>query len=105
MEKCALSVVPLRLGSGTRLKIVEAMSMGIPVVSTSKGAEGLEIDNGKDIVIADDAAEFSEKLAALLLNQKLLKEIARRGRALVQEKYSWRVLSDRLHLELMRLAI
>jgi glycosyltransferase involved in cell wall biosynthesis len=104
MERCALSVVPLRLGGGTRLKIVEAMSMGIPVVSTSKGAEGLEVEDGQNIIIADDAGEFSKKLIKLLMNSEKLIELAREGRSLVERKYGWSVLIDKLQVELERLA-
>jgi polysaccharide biosynthesis protein PslH len=59
-------VVPLRVGGGTRLKIYEAMAMGRAVVSTSVGAEGLDVCDGKDIVLADDPSSFSEAVVTML---------------------------------------
>jgi glycosyltransferase involved in cell wall biosynthesis len=86
---CRASVVPLRLGSGTRLKIVEAMSMGIPVVSTGKGAEGLDVTDGLDIMLADKPEEFALKLAALLKDDSIALRIGLKGRELVENRYSW----------------
>jgi polysaccharide biosynthesis protein PslH len=67
----AAVVVPLRIGGGTRLKIFEAMAMGKAVVSTSIGAEGLEVKNGRDLVLADDAASFARAVALLLRDSTL----------------------------------
>jgi glycosyltransferase involved in cell wall biosynthesis len=103
MNKCAVSIAPLRLGGGTRLKIVEAMSMGIPVVSTSKGAEGIDAENGRDILVADESIEFAEKLIELLMSRDKLTELAANGRRLIEAKYSWKVLTDKLQSELRRL--
>lgn len=68
LREAAVVVVPLRVGGGTRLKIYEAMAMGRAVVSTTVGAEGLDVRPGEDIVLADDAAKFSESVTTLLLN-------------------------------------
>lgn len=87
--RCRAAVVPLRLGSGTRLKIVEAMSMGIPVVSTSKGAEGLDVTDGFDIMLADRPDEFARKLTAILRDDSLASRIGSKGRELVEGRYSW----------------
>lgn len=84
-----VSVVPLRRGGGTRLKVLEAMALGTPVVSTSKGAEGLEVTPGHDILIADEPAEFAESVVELLGNPDLRAHLAVNGRRLVQEKYDW----------------
>ena len=64
-------VVPIRQGGGTRLKILEAMALGTPVVSTSKGAEGLEVTPGHDILIADEPAEFADQVIRLLRDAAL----------------------------------
>jgi glycosyltransferase involved in cell wall biosynthesis len=66
LRKAAVVVVPLRVGGGTRLKIYEAMAMGRAVVSTSVGAEGLDVCDGKDIVLADDPSSFSEAVVTML---------------------------------------
>lgn len=88
--RCRAAIVPLRLGSGTRLKIVEAMSMGIPVVSTGKGAEGLTVTDGEEILLADEADAFADKVASLLTDDRLAENIGRGGRRLVERRYSWR---------------
>jgi glycosyltransferase involved in cell wall biosynthesis len=87
-DKATVFFVPLRLGSGTRLKIVEAMAMGLPVVSTSVGAEGLDIAHGENILIADDADSFSDYILALLSDPDLRARIAAGGQQLAQ-RYDW----------------
>ena len=61
IDEAAVMVVPIRIGSGTRLKILDAMAMGKAIVSTSVGCEGLNVNDGKDIVIADDPEDFADK--------------------------------------------
>jgi glycosyltransferase involved in cell wall biosynthesis len=90
------SVVPLRVGSGTRIKILEAMALGTPVISTSKGAEGLEVTHRKDILLADTPEEFAQTVLKLLEDENLRTELARHGRQLVEEKYSSKVLARRI---------
>jgi polysaccharide biosynthesis protein PslH len=82
-------VVPLRIGGGSRLKILQAMALGTPVVSTSKGAEGLDVTNERDILIADEPAAFANQTLRLLQDPDLRTRLARNGRALVEAKYSW----------------
>lgn len=84
-----VSIAPLLSGGGTRLKILEAMALGAPVVSTSKGAEGLEAVPSEDFLIADSAAEFAGQIIQLLGNRALHDQIAARGRKLVKQKYDW----------------
>ncbi|MET0500644.1 MAG: glycosyltransferase [Candidatus Binatia bacterium] len=84
-------VVPLRSGGGTRHKIPQAMAMARPVISTSVGAEGLEITPGTDILIADDAERFAEQIDALAKSPETANRIGKAGRRLVMEKYDWRV--------------
>ncbi|MEA3377708.1 MAG: glycosyltransferase [Chloroflexota bacterium] len=91
-ERATVFIVPLRLGGGTRLKIIEAMAMGLPVVSTSIGAEGLGISSGENILIADDAASFTERVLQLLSDPELRARIAERGRRLA-EHYDWKKLT------------
>jgi glycosyltransferase involved in cell wall biosynthesis len=89
-------VVPLRHGAGTRLKILEAMALGTPVVATSKGAEGLAVTPGEDILIADDPADFAARVVALLGSPALRDRIRRSGRRLVRERYDWDVIGRRV---------
>jgi polysaccharide biosynthesis protein PslH len=82
-------VVPLRSGGGTRLKILEAMAMARPVVSTCLGAEGLEITDGMNILLADTPEEFAEHVFALLADPQVGRRLGSMGRNLVEAKYSW----------------
>jgi polysaccharide biosynthesis protein PslH len=82
-------IVPLRIGSGTRLKIFEAMAMGKAVVSTTIGAEGLPVRSGREIVLADSADEFADAVVALLRDSARRRELGRAARELVEQKYSW----------------
>jgi glycosyltransferase involved in cell wall biosynthesis len=91
-EQATVFMTPLRLGGGTRLKIVEAMAMGLPVVSTTVGAEGLDIHPGEDILIADDAASFAGSVVQLLSEPALRNHIVERGQ-LLASRYDWRTLT------------
>jgi glycosyltransferase involved in cell wall biosynthesis len=91
-----ISVVPLRRGGGTRLKILESLSIGTPVVSTSKGAEGLDLIPGKEILIADDPEDFAEQVLQLLSNPELREELSQNGRRAVEERYDWNMVSNSL---------
>ena len=82
-------IVPLRVGGGTRLKILEAMAMGRPVVSTSLGAEGLAVANGRDILIADGAPAFADAVARVLDDERISLSLALAGRRLVEREYDW----------------
>jgi glycosyltransferase involved in cell wall biosynthesis len=82
-------VVPLRTGGGTRLKILEAMAVGTPVISTEKGAEGLAVTPGEDILIADTAADFAAQTVRLLGDPELRRRLAQNGRRLVEARYNW----------------
>jgi len=94
----AVVVVPLRVGSGTRLKILEAMAMGRPIVSTSLGAEGLDIRPGHDLEIADDAASFAAATVALLRDPDRCVRLGTHARRTVIQRYSWSVVAERLDL-------
>ncbi len=91
-ERATVLVVPLRLGGGTRLKITEAMAMGLPVVSTTVGAEGLDISPGKDILVADDASSFTKHVLQLLSEKALRDRIAEGGQRLAR-RYDWGALT------------
>lgn len=86
----SLYVVPLRIGSGTRLKIFEAMAMGKAVVSTTIGAEGLPVTHGENIILSDEPAEFARHVIELLGNGSLRNQIGSAARTLVEKHYSWK---------------
>ena len=85
-------VVPLLSGSGTRLKILDAMSMQIPIVSTSIGAEGLETVSGINILIADEPQHFAESVLNLMESKTLQEKLKSNAYSLVSERYSWRTI-------------
>jgi glycosyltransferase involved in cell wall biosynthesis len=85
----ALSIVPLRIGGGTRLKIYEAMAAGIPVVSTAVGAEGLAVQDGQTIALADSPALFAERCLELLDSQDRSARMSSAARAAVADRFSW----------------
>jgi len=84
-----VSVVPILEGGGTRLKILEALALSTPVVSTSKGAEGLDVQNEQHLLIAENPQDFADSIIRLLKDPELHKQLGENGRRLVQEKYDW----------------
>lgn len=99
-EQAAVSIVPLLSGSGTRLKILEAMSKGVPIVSTSVGAEGINYIDGKDILIADDINGFAQKVISLLKNQEKRLQMQQNARELVIKHYDWNKIGKDLAYDL-----
>ena len=89
VERALAFVVPLRSGGGTRLKILQAMALGCPVVSTALGAEGLDVVEGENILFAETAAAFVAQVGKLTEQPRLRQRLVERGRALVVEKYDW----------------
>jgi glycosyltransferase involved in cell wall biosynthesis len=96
LAKSGVMVVPLRIGGGSRLKILEALATGLPVVSTSVGAEGLELVAGRHYVAADDSEALARKLLACLRDPAPARAMAEQGRQRVLERYDWDHLADRL---------
>jgi len=96
VEQSKIFVVPLRIGGGTRLKILEAMSMEKAIVSTSIGAEGIAYTAGKNIILADQPQEFAQKVISLLNDDKKRQLLGDAGRTLVLEKYDWNIIGDQL---------
>ncbi len=89
VQRGAVYIVPLRVGSGTRLKIFEAMAMGKAVVSTSIGAEGLPVLSGRDVLIADEPEAFAGAVVGLLQDRVRRDELGRAARQFVAQKYGW----------------
>jgi sugar transferase (PEP-CTERM/EpsH1 system associated) len=96
VERAAVYVVPLRIGGGSRLKILEALAMGRAVVSSTVGAEGLDVVHDQHVVLADDPRSFAQSVLHLLDNPERCRELASEGRRLVQRCYGWDALAERL---------
>ncbi len=91
-----LYIIPLRMGGGTRFKLLEAMAAGTPVVSTTVGAEGVPARHEREILLADDPAGFAAAVLKLLDDRPLREQLAAAGRKLVAEQYDWRAVVPRL---------
>jgi glycosyltransferase involved in cell wall biosynthesis len=95
--KAAVAIVPLLSGSGTRLKILEAMGRGVPVISTSKGAEGIGYTAGQNVLIADDKVAFAEAVLQLLSDRTLARSLVSKAYMLVKEYYDWDIIGNKLY--------
>ncbi len=96
VAQSSVCVVPLLTGGGTRIKILEAMALGTPVVATSKGAEGLDASPGRDLLIADSPAQFADHVLRLLNDPGLRRRLSENGRRLVQTHYNWATIGQGL---------
>ena len=92
-QQALVSVVPLTSGGGTRLKILESMALGTPVVSTRIGCEGLDVVQGHHLLIADDMKEIVQYVEKLLTDPVLWTHLAENGRKLVEDRYNWNTIS------------
>lgn len=95
--KATVFICPIIDGGGTRLKILDALAMGKAIVSTTIGAEGLEVRHGEHLLIADDPQDFAMNVLRLLDDSALRQRLAAHGRALAEAKYSWHAVGK--HLE------
>jgi len=103
IKACDVCVAPIFSGSGTRLKILEYMAASKPVVSTTKGAEGISVKNGENIIIANSANRFAEKIIFLLRNPGYAEKIGYEGMKMVRANYSWQKIMEDFNRELLRL--
>jgi polysaccharide biosynthesis protein PslH len=85
----AAYVIPLRMGGGTRLKLLEAMSMAAPIVSTTLGAEGFPITHGRELWLADDPTSFARSIVDLIQHPERGQALGRAARSFVVERYDW----------------
>lgn len=92
----AVYVAPMRIGGGTRLKLLEAMAMERAIVATRLGAEGYEVRDGEELLLADDAASFARAVVALLRDPARRAALGRAARRFVESRYDWRVLAPRI---------
>jgi glycosyltransferase involved in cell wall biosynthesis len=102
-RRCALAVAPVRIGGGTRIKILHAMAMGLPVVSTTLGCEGLAVRDGLHLIVRDGPRAFADAVVALMGDPARAERLARSARALVEERYDWQPILKRMEDELISL--
>ena len=95
-RESSISIVPLRMGSGTRLKILEAMAFGTPVVSTSQGIEGIPCQPGVEVQVADDPSEFARSTGNLLSDRVLFDAQRLVAREEVETWYDWQSIGWKL---------
>lgn len=98
LARARLAVVPLLAGSGTRLKILEAWAAGLPVVSTTLGAEGLPVRHGEQLLLADGAAEFAAAVSRVLEDTVLRRHLGLSGRLLLEKEFTWPAAWKKLDL-------
>jgi glycosyltransferase involved in cell wall biosynthesis len=96
LDRAGLLIVPLRIGGGSRLKILEAAANGLPVISTEIGAEGIEMEPGRHYIQANSAEEFKAAILENVRNQSYLERLALSARRLVESQYDWSILSHKL---------
>jgi len=98
LAQSRVAVVPLLSGSGTRLKILEAWAAGVPVVSTTLGAEGLPVLDGENVLVADSAESFAGAVTRLLACTDLRHRIGDAGRLLQEKEFTWETAWKKLDL-------
>ena len=94
LARGSICIVPLRIGGGTRLKIFEAMAMGKATISTSIGAEGLPVQSGENILLADTPKDFADRVISLLRDANQRRKLGTAARTLVEESYSWPKIAE-----------
>jgi glycosyltransferase involved in cell wall biosynthesis len=100
-KTCGLTIVPLRFGGGTRIKILHSMAMGLPVVSTSIGCEGLSITDGTHILVRDTPRGFAEGILQIFSDQEVAERLRHNGRILVERRYDWCHILKLLEAEML----
>jgi glycosyltransferase involved in cell wall biosynthesis len=83
-------IVPLRMGGGTRLKLLEALSLQAPIVSTTLGAEGFAVTSREQLLLADDAASFAQSIVELIEDRARAQSLGAAGRLFAVQHYDWR---------------
>ena len=96
LRRSGVMAVPLRIGGGSRLKILEALASGLPVVSTRVGAEGLQLEDGRDLTVVERPEDMAAALVDCIRAPDEARRMAEHGRRVVRERYDWDVLADRL---------
>ena len=102
LARSSAFVVPLRIGGGSRIKILEALAAGKAVVSTRIGAEGLQLCSGEHLLLADRPDDFADRVIELLTQPELRQRLGANGRRLVSDRYTWNQMADRLEQAWLR---
>jgi polysaccharide biosynthesis protein PslH len=97
VQRASVFIAPIRIGSGTKIKVLNAMAQAKPVVATTTAAEGIDVTPEENILIADDPGEFAEKVVYLLKHEKIAREIGTRARELIEKNYSWDIITENIH--------
>ncbi len=97
VEEAAVYIAPIRSGSGTKLKILNALSLSKAVVTTSIGAEGIDVTPNENILIADSPQDFAQKTIELLRNPDIAEKIGKAGRKLIEGKYNWKIICSKMN--------
>ena len=97
-KKCRCAVAPILRGSGTRIKILEAMAAGIPVVSTTIGAEGIDANEAEHLLVADNPGDFANAVLLVISDDELALRLSKNARNLVKRKYDWDLIAEDLYL-------
>jgi glycosyltransferase involved in cell wall biosynthesis len=93
VQRAAAFVVPLRIGGGTRLKILDALAMGKALVTTPVGCEGLGLTDGSEALIAEDPAVFAERVVTVLRDRDLARRLGAAGRRCVEDRFQWKAIA------------
>ena len=96
IRRAKIFIAPIKSGSGTRLKLLEAMAMGKAIVTTTIGREGIEGMNGEEFIVADDSVDFANCVIEVLKDQKLRERLGKKARNLVERKYDWEIIATEL---------
>jgi glycosyltransferase involved in cell wall biosynthesis len=96
MEQAALMVIPVRAGSGMRVRILEALALAMPLVTTTVGLEGIDAQPGEEVLVADTAEDFAAQVIRLMGDEDLQVKLAENGRRLAERFYDWRVVLTKL---------
>lgn len=100
-QECSITVVPLRIGSGTRIKIIHSMAMGLPIVSTTLGCEGLNVEDGTHLLVRDQPEEFAQATLKLVSDAELRQKLRTQGRYLVEQEYDWQSIYNQAERQMV----
>jgi glycosyltransferase involved in cell wall biosynthesis len=96
LASAAAVVAPIRMGGGTRLKVLEALSMAKPLVATSLACEGLDVEHGRHLLVADNPAPFAEAVIRVLEDRPLASQLGKAGRLQMESRYGWEAVTAQL---------